>query len=149
MKPPSQGFGKKARRKKMNTSATQKRNAAATAIDEATIADLNAGSVEAALLQQQPVSATRTYPITVGLHELFGNAQLTWSLDPNYAIGDQDVVQLREGFKFIKNWPVTGHSGTVDTGHVWGSGLNASYWAWDYASKSWKQLVVSPNTTDQ
>lgn len=92
-------------------------------------------------------TATRNYPITVSIFEQFGRAFIGWSLDPNYAIGDQDVVQLREGSTWNANFAVTGPSGHADTGHVFGSGLNASYWSWNYkGSPGWRQLVITPNT---
>jgi hypothetical protein len=111
--------------------------------------ELNKATVQKVLDQPQPVSATATYHFTVTLYEQFGRAFISWSVEPNYAIGQNDVVQLREGGAFYANWPVTGPSGAVDTGHVWGSGLNGSWWSWNYpGATGWRQLVVTPNSVE-
>ncbi|HET6842114.1 MAG TPA: hypothetical protein VFK06_10560 [Candidatus Angelobacter sp.] len=118
------------------------------AVESTSIQVLNAKTIKETL-NQQPVSKTETYPITVTMYEQFGRAFIQWSLHPNYAIGAQDVVQLREGSTWVKNFDVTGTTGQVDTGHAWGSGLNASYWSWNYRGNvGWRQLVLTPNSTD-
>ncbi len=111
--------------------------------------ELNATAVNETLSAQGPVCNTASYPFTVCIFEQFGRAFISWALAPNYAIGTNDVVQLREGATWVNNWPVTGPNGTVDTGHVWGSGLNASYWSWNFHGVAgWRQLVVTPNTKE-
>lgn len=111
-----------------------------------TVKDLNEGVVNEVLESGEPRSAERSYSFKVSISERFGRAQISWSLDPNYAIGEKDCVQLREDNRWIKNWDVESPSGTVDTGRDWGTGLNASYWAWDYSINDWRQLVHTANT---
>jgi hypothetical protein len=62
-------------------------------------------------------------------------------------MGPEDILQLRDGSRFLKNMRPSSLTGTWDTGHVYGSGLNASYWAWNYVAGSagWRQLVVTPD----
>ena len=113
---------------------------------EETVKTLDANMVQAVLTAGSPQAATVTYPITVYIFERFGRAVINWQLDPSYAIGAQDVVQLREDDKFIANWNVKTTSGEVDTGHTFGTYLNASYWSWSYGTTSgYRQLVVTPN----
>jgi len=111
------------------------------------VTELNAAAVKNAL-SASPQTATRDYPITVTIFERFGRAFIAWSLHPNYAIGPEDVIQLREGNTFKGNQRVSGTSGEWDTGHGSGSGLNASYWAWNYVTGSagWREMVVTKNT---
>lgn len=109
--------------------------------------ELTAEAVKSALNNPPPQEATRNYPFTIGIFEKFGRTFISWRLDPNYAIGYGSVVQLREGSRLVNNWRVTGTSGEVDTGRNWGTGLNASYWAQNFAgANDWRQLVVTPNT---
>lgn len=115
---------------------------------EETVKALDAKAVQEVLeATGNPQAATATYPITISIFEQFGRAFISWQLDPNCAIGAQDVVQLRENDKWINNWFVKTTSGEVDTGRTFGSNLNASYWSWSYGTASgWRQLVVTPNT---
>jgi hypothetical protein len=108
--------------------------------------ELTAEAVKNALSSRPPQSATRLYPFTITVSEKFGRAFISWQLDPNYAMGPGDVVQLREGERMIGNWRAMGLSGEVDTGRNWGSGLNASYWSRNYLAGDWRQLVVTQNT---
>lgn len=111
--------------------------------------ELDAVAVEEILSQPSPVTATVNFPLTITLFEQFGRAYISWSWDnPRYARGEKDLVQLREGNVFKGNFPTTaGIKGTVDTGHAWGSGLNAAYWAWNFSGgQGYKQLVETPNT---
>jgi|GEM_PF-2296355 len=106
--------------------------------------ELTAEAMQNALDRRE---ATRNYAFTVTIFERFGRTFIGWQLDSNYAVGSGSVVQLREGDRLIHNWPVTGTSGEVDTGHDWGTGLNASYWARNFSvAGDWRQLVVTPNT---
>lgn len=116
---------------------------------EETVKTLDANAVQAVLEPEgNPQTATATYPITISIYESFGRAVISWQLDPNYAIGNLDVVQLREGTQLWDNSPkIQTTSGQWDTGHDWGSGLNASYWSWNYGSEAgYRKLVVTPNT---
>ena len=117
-----------------------------TAQVEEVLKTLDASMVQV-LESVAPQAATATYALTVSLFEKYGRAFISWQLDPNWAIGPDDCVQLREG-SAGNNWKVTTTSGEVDTGHVWGSSLNASYWSKCYygSSAGWRQLVVTPNT---
>lgn len=108
--------------------------------------ELNAETVKNALNNPPPQEATRNYPFTVRLFERFGRAFISWQLDPDYAMGPDDVVQLREDDRMVSNWKTVALAGEVDTGRSWGSGLNASYWSICYLSRRWRQLVVTPNT---
>jgi hypothetical protein len=116
---------------------------------EETVKTLDSNAVQEVLeATGNPQTATATYPITISIYENFGRAVISWQLDPNYAIGNEDVLQLREGAKLWTNSPkIQATSGQWDTGHDWGSGLNASYWAWAYGVASgYRQLAVTPNT---
>ena len=116
---------------------------------EETVKTLDAKAVQAVLEPAgNPQATTATYPITISIFENFGRAFISWQLDPNYAIGNLDVVQLREGDKLIDNSPqIQTTSGQWDTGHDWGTGLNASYWSWNYGSADgYRKLAVTPNT---
>ena len=116
--------------------------------ETASVTELNAGVVKSTLSHPPQQSVRKDYPFTLIIFERFGRAFINWQLDPNYAIGPEDTVQLREGGKFMTNLRVNGTSGQWDTGHDYGSGLNASYWAWNYVTGSagWRQLVVTPDT---
>jgi hypothetical protein len=109
---------------------------------------LSAQQISAVLDATAPTnqSATKDYPITVTIFEQFGRAFIGWSLDPNYAIGQNDTVYLFEGTNYSKSFSVKVPAGNFDTGHGWGSGLNAQYWAFSYATSSYKILVRTPNT---
>jgi hypothetical protein len=109
--------------------------------------ELNAVTVEKTLSSPSAQIAECVYSFKIFIHENFGRAFIGWMLHPNYAIGEDDRVQLREGSTFIGNFPVKTIVGAVDTGHVWGSGLNASYWAWNYGSSpGWRRLCLTGNT---
>jgi hypothetical protein len=110
------------------------------------VMELDANAVQTVLTAASPQAATATYAFTVSIFERFGRAFISWQLDPNCAIGAQDVMQLRENDKFVANWDVKATSGEVDTGRTYGSYLNASYWSWSYGTTAgWRQLVVTPN----
>ncbi len=94
----------------------------------------------------EPVSKTVELEVTVTLTEKYGRAYICYRVDPNMPVGNQDCVQLREGNKWINNWPVKAHYAEIDTGHVWGSGLNASYWGWDNTKEAWVRVVVTDST---
>lgn len=118
-----------------------------TAQVEETVKTLDAKTVQDVLESVAPQASTATYAFTVSVFERFGRAFISWQLDPNWAIGAQDVVQLREDNQVIANWDVKASSGEVDTGRTFGSSLNASYWSWNYgAGAGWRQLVATPNT---
>ena len=99
-----------------------------------------------ALGEVGPVSATRSYAFKLDLHELYGRAFISWSLDPTYAIGANDAVLLYEGDTYYALSAVKTPTSSFDTGHAWGKGLIARYWAYDYATSSYKFLVVTPAT---
>lgn len=107
---------------------------------------LDAAAVKAVLDSPSSRTATANYPITVTIYENLGKAFISWVLDPNYAIGQLDTVQIRGNGVFVANFPVTVHNGSVNTTQVWGTGWNASYWSMDYPSGLWRQLVSTPNT---
>ena len=112
------------------------------------VTELNAETVKNVLSGTQRRSATRLYPFTVEIYEKFGRVFIGWKVDLNYPIGHEDTVQLREGTTIKYNRKTTGHQGDFDTGHTWGSGMNASYWGLDdrASSNPWRQLVVTEDT---
>lgn len=100
----------------------------------------------------EAVSATAELTVTVTLFERYGRAFIAWSIDRKFPIGARpqdnfiDVVQLREGATFIANFHVNSHTGEVDTGRGWGSGLNAAYIGWDSVEKNWVIVCKTPDT---
>ncbi len=112
------------------------------------VTELNAEAVKNVLSFPPSQQAKRDYSFAIRIFEHAGTAHIAWSLDHNYAMGPEDVLQLRDGSRFLKNMRPSSLTGDWDTGHPYGSGLNASYWAWNYVggSADWRQLVVTPNT---
>ncbi len=97
----------------------------------------------------QSQTATATYPITVTIYERFGYAWISWSLDPNYAIGENDCVlaiQVGTNPPVHSNYPVNVPVGAVQTTQLWGSGLCAGYFSHDFPTNQWKRLVTTPST---
>ncbi|HKI03583.1 MAG TPA: hypothetical protein VKK31_16515 [Thermoanaerobaculia bacterium] len=92
-------------------------------------------------------SVVVTSTITISIFEQQGNAFIGWFISPNYAIGPYDKIELRKGTTLIKEWPIKGYAGTLETDTAWAPDLDASYLALNQINPTgWRTLVATPNT---
>jgi hypothetical protein len=105
-------------------------------------------TTNAGKLNAEPRKAARSYKFEIEIFELNGYAAIKWVLEPHYAIGSEDKIYINEGKSMKHEMRVMNHSNTWKTPHVWGSGLNAAYMAWNYetGSAGMRPLVVTPDT---
>ncbi len=114
----------------------------------AQVTELDAEAVKKVLAPLPPVRAERDYHITIELLEHGGTSHIRWWLDLNYAVGSLDELKLMDGPNVLATVRVPGLQGEWNTNKPFGTGLSASYWAWNYVTGSadWRQLVRTPNT---
>lgn len=98
-----------------------------------------------------PENKTETFSFTVVLKEYNGYAQIVWSQNCPARLHQSWVGLYKDGFPADPNngyiyasW-ADHSSGSVDTGHIWGSGYCAALVAQD-GYKNWVYVVKTPLT---